>query len=384
MLKKEKTTVFTINILILIVFFFTLKMTNEIGKGEGLYFLYTLWVLLFFFSLRGYDAERMISPRWTFTSISVSLFLSLIFNTLLSIIFGYRMQMEIWGWVLFYIMFMGIVNPFLFRGLVRNKEHMLVVPKTLDEPWISTIQELSVVKLRIVRGEKNDTDYRFCQNLADILGYLPRTFYESMNPETVEATLRRRKTTALLLRIIDLMIAIPAFIILLPVQIIIGVFLLILQGRPALFRQTRIGRNKKAFTLYKFRTLRLGEASCTDIEADHKRRSTPIGRVLRSLRLDELPQLINVILGHMSLVGPRPEMVYFHEMCSKEIKNYDKRLLIRPGITGWAQTMYKRSDTLEEYRVKTGYDFTFLLNYSVSMYFKSLLYTLDAIVYRKE
>jgi len=369
MLKKEKTTVFTINILILIVFFFTLKISNEIGKGEGLYFLYTLWVLLFFFSLRGYDAERMISPRWTFTSISVSLFLSLIFNTLLSIIFGYRMQMEIWGWVLFYIMFMGIVNPFLFRGLVKNKEHMLVVPKTLDEPWISTIQELSVVKLRIVSGEKNDTDYRFCQNLADILGYLPRTFYESMNPETVEATVRRRKTTALLLRIIDLLIAIPAFIILLPLQIIIGVFLLILQGRPALFRQTRIGRNKKAFTLYKFRTLRLGEASCTDIESDHKRRSTPIGRVLRSLRLDELPQLINVILGHMSLVGPRPEMVYFHEMCSKENKNYDKILLIRPGITGW---------------VKTGYDFTFLINYSVSMYFKSLLYTLDAIVYRKE
>jgi len=85
--------------------------------------------------------------------------------------------------------------------------------------------------------------------------------------------------------------------------------------------------------------------------------------------LNEFPQLINVILGHMSLVGPRPEMVYFHEMCSKENKNYDKILLIRPGITGW---------------VKTGYDFTFLINYSVSMYFKSLLYTLDAIVYRKE
>ena len=136
--------------------------------------------------------------------------------------------------------------------------------------------------------------------------------------------------------------------------------------------------------MYKFRTLTQGEAKVTDIEKDHMERSTSIGKFLRSLRLDELPQLFNCIKGDMSLVGPRPEMPYFHELCKKEIPNYTKRLLVRPGITGWAQTMYKRSDTLEEYRIKTGYDFHFLLHYSIGMYFTSLLYTLDTLVYRKE
>jgi lipopolysaccharide/colanic/teichoic acid biosynthesis glycosyltransferase len=76
-------------------------------------------------------------------------------------------------------------------------------------------------------------------------------------------------------------------------------------------------------------------------------------------------------------------MLFFHEMGMKNIPNYTKRLLVKPGITGWAQTMYKRSDTLDEYRMKTGYDLSFILDYSVSAYFKSILYTVDTLIYRK-
>ncbi|MFP4462113.1 MAG: sugar transferase [Thermotogota bacterium] len=213
---------------------------------------------------------------------------------------------------------------------------------------------------------------------------LPQELYNNLDGHLLKKSIEAKKITIFFIRLMDIIFSLSFLVILSPFFLICTLLLLLFQGKPIIYKQTRIGKNEKPFTLYKFRTLKQGEAKVTNIEKDHMERSTSIGKFLRSLRLDELPQLINCIKGDMSLVGPRPEMPYFHELCKKEIPNYTKRLLVKPGITGWAQTMYKRSDTLEEYRVKTGYDFFFLLHYSPWMYFKSLMYTLDTLVYRKE
>jgi len=207
--------------------------------------------------------------------------------------------------------------------------------------------------------------------------------YSEMDGKLFDEVIAPKRFQRKIIRLFDVIFSLLFILILIPFYVICAVLILIFQGKPVIFRQTRIGKDQRAFTLYKFRTLKVGEAKTTGIAEDHLNRSTTIGKFLRSLRLDEVPQFFNCLKGDMSLVGPRPEMIFFHEMGMKNIPNYEKRLLVKPGITGWAQTMYKRSDTLEEYYIKTGYDLSYILDYSISAYFRSLLYTLDTLIYRK-
>jgi len=142
---------------------------------------------------------------------------------------------------------------------------------------------------------------------------------------------------------------------------------------PALLRQQRVGKNDRAFTLYKFRSM------VTDAEAHsgavwasrNDPRITPIGRWLRRFRLDELPQLFNVLKGDMSIVGPRPERPEFVVELEKRIPYYRHRHCIKPGITGWAQINHKYGDTIEDTIVKLEYDL---------YYIKNLAPALDAVI----
>jgi sugar transferase (PEP-CTERM system associated) len=138
---------------------------------------------------------------------------------------------------------------------------------------------------------------------------------------------------------------------------------------PALYRQKRIGREGIVFYCYKFRTMR------ADAEADRGAtwaldddpRITRIGKFMRMSRLDEIPQLWNVLKGDMSLVGPRPERPEFTELLSREIPYYLLRHTVRPGITGWAQIRYKYGNSLEDAREKLRYDLFYIKNMSVGL-----------------
>jgi len=317
-------------------------------------------------------------------SFSIALFLSLFFNTVLALVFQLNMNMNTWGVILYFLIFVNLFNPTFFRFFAARHKETITLPKNINHNIIEHIQEMEFLEPILIQGEKVKREIGFYQKLSSCLGELPKEIYEQMDGQLFEKHLSSKKGTRFLIRTIDLILSIFFFILAAPVLLLFSICLLFFQGRPILYKQERIGKGGKPFILYKFRTLTQGEAKVTDIEKDHMERSTSIGKFLRSVRLDELPQLINCIKGDMSLVGPRPEMPYFHELCKRKIPNYTKRLLVKPGITGWAQTMYKRSDTLEEYRIKTGFDFHFLLHYSLGMYVKSLLYTLDTLVYRKE
>lgn len=138
---------------------------------------------------------------------------------------------------------------------------------------------------------------------------------------------------------------------------------------PVFYRQVRCGRAGKPFSIFKFRTM------VSDAEKDGKARwaqkgdsrITRVGRFLRKSRLDELPQLINILLGDMSFIGPRPERPDFVQMLKQEVPFYDTRMMVKPGLTGWAQVHYDYGNTTEDARVKLQYDFYYIYRWSVWM-----------------
>jgi lipopolysaccharide/colanic/teichoic acid biosynthesis glycosyltransferase len=152
-----------------------------------------------------------------------------------------------------------------------------------------------------------------------------------------------------------------------------------LDGRPVIFRQRRVGLHGRTFVLYKFRSMRLDHRDDTTLwSADGDPRVTRIGRLLRWTSLDELPQLMNVLRGDMSLVGPRPERPYFAASFGDRVRRYRERHRVATGLTGWAQVHGLRGDTSIEDRVT--FDNYYIDNWSLWSDIKILLRTLTAMV----
>jgi sugar transferase (PEP-CTERM system associated) len=151
---------------------------------------------------------------------------------------------------------------------------------------------------------------------------------------------------------------------------------------PILYRQKRVGREGIVFNCYKFRTMRAdAEAdSGATWAADDDPRITKVGSFLRTSRLDEIPQLWNVLIGDMSLVGPRPERPEFVEWLSREILHYNVRHTIRPGITGWAQVRYKYGSSIEDSKEKLRYDLFYVKNISPGFDLLIVFYTIKIIL----
>ncbi len=182
-------------------------------------------------------------------------------------------------------------------------------------------------------------------------------------------------------RLLDLAVASTALILTLPLWPLLALLIRLDSRGPALFRQTRVRRHGELFTIYKFRTM------CLDAEKDGAQwaavddpRVTRLGRLLRLTRLDELPQLWNVVKGDMSLVGPRPERPEFVEHLSRSIPFYDQRHLLPPGLTGWAQILYRYGASEEDARHKLAYDLYYIRNMSLSLDLEILLRTVPLLM----
>jgi len=154
---------------------------------------------------------------------------------------------------------------------------------------------------------------------------------------------------------------------------------------PILFKQERVGEREKVFELYKFRTMTAhAEQNTGPIwTSKNDKRITRVGRFLRQTRIDELPQLVNVFKGEMSLVGPRPERPFFVQKLDKVIPYYKQRLIVKPGITGWAAVNYRYCSTLRETGEKLGYDLFYIKHRSLLLDFFIGLKTINIILFRK-
>jgi sugar transferase (PEP-CTERM system associated) len=164
-------------------------------------------------------------------------------------------------------------------------------------------------------------------------------------------------------------IALIGFVVALPLMTLVALAVRITSPGPILFRQKRVGLNGKHFTLFKFRSMGVNaEAGTGAVWAKRNDpRVTSIGGFLRRTRLDELPQLFNVLRGDMAVVGPRPERPEFVSVLSEQIPFYRQRHAVKPGVTGWAQINYKYGDTIEDTIMKLEYDLYYIKNLSPSL-----------------
>lgn len=175
-------------------------------------------------------------------------------------------------------------------------------------------------------------------------------------------------------RAFDIIVSALALIVLSPLLLVIAIAIKLSSPGPVLFRQERVGLNKKPFTMLKFRSMRVNDGQDTAWSTDADDRRTPFGALLRKLSLDELPQLWNVLRGDMSLVGPRPEIPFFVERFRETVPLYMVKNQVRPGITGWAQVNGYRGDTSIPKRIE--HDIWYIENWSFGLDIRILFKTL--------
>jgi lipopolysaccharide/colanic/teichoic acid biosynthesis glycosyltransferase len=150
---------------------------------------------------------------------------------------------------------------------------------------------------------------------------------------------------------------------------------------PVFYTQQRMGRGSKPFRAWKLRTMTDGaDRNNVHWTTDNDDRITRVGRIVRKTRLDEVPQLLNIFKGEMSLIGPRPEALSLVEMYTREIPYYPERHMVTPGITGWAQINYPYGNSIEDTRQKLMYDFYYIKNRSVILDLMIFLRTIRIVL----
>lgn len=184
-------------------------------------------------------------------------------------------------------------------------------------------------------------------------------------------------------RLFDIVAAGTLLVLGTPLCLVVGLAIRLEDGGPALFRQVRVGRGGRSFVLYKLRSMR------PDAEAAHgpqwaaidDERATRVGRWIRALRIDEIPQAWNVLRGEMSFVGPRPERPEFVAVLRRELPGYDRRHSVAPGLTGWAVVNQPYSGTIEDARLKLRYDLEYIECASLLMDLRILARTARILVF---
>ncbi len=181
-------------------------------------------------------------------------------------------------------------------------------------------------------------------------------------------------------RFIDVCVSFVGLAVLLPVMVLIGIIIRLDSPGPVFYRQVRVGLRAQPYMIWKFRSMFIdAEKGGARWTTEKDPRVSRVGRYLRKWRLDEIPQLINVLKGEMSLVGPRPERPVFVQELRSVIPYYDIRHAVRPGITGWAQTQFRYGASVEDSHVKLQYDLYYVKHLSLRLDFRILLETVRVI-----
>ena len=218
--------------------------------------------------------------------------------------------------------------------------------------------------------------------------YTGKIAIENLRPSWLifSSGFRKSAVLASLKRAVDVMLSLVGLVLAAPLIVLVGLAVRITSAGPVLYHQRRVGRDGGEFMVHKFRSMRVdAEAATGPVWASKTGdpRVTPIGTWLRRLRLDELPQLWNVLRGEMSLVGPRPERPEFVAELTREIPYYGQRHVIRPGLTGWAQVRYTYGATREDALQKLQYDLYYIKNLSLALDFYIIFATIKTVILRR-
>jgi|SRR5579859_2785541 len=256
-------------------------------------------------------------------------------------------------------------------------------PLGLGRPKASTIFRVAhysrTLRHRILRGARPVEE--FSRN-----GEPPGLVWVQQDVEEKGVSFSEAGSAELLLkRILDLVISCGLIIFILPLMVIVALAIKLDSSGPVIYRQERVGLGGRCFVLLKFRSMRHDAESdgrpVWAMPGDH--RITRVGRFIRLTRIDELPQLFNVLRGEMSMVGPRPERPYFVEQLSKIIPAFVERHQVKPGITGWAQVNYPYGASIEDARNKLAFDLSYSGQRSLLMDLFILIATVRVVIFRE-
>ncbi|MDC8447041.1 MAG: TIGR03013 family PEP-CTERM/XrtA system glycosyltransferase [Nitrospira sp.] len=210
-----------------------------------------------------------------------------------------------------------------------------------------------------------------------------RLSVESLRPSAVifSSGFKQRMVSRAVKRLVDILVSISGLLIMLPLFLLIAALIKIDSTGPAIYRQTRVGLRGRPFLIWKFRSMRQdAEKSGPQWAQADDPRISRVGRWLRKTRIDEFPQLINVLKGEMSLVGPRPERPVFVQDLRKIIPYYDLRHTVRPGITGWAQVKFRYGASSDDAHMKLQYDLYYVKRLSFALDMRILVQTTQVML----
>ena len=264
------------------------------------------------------------------------------------------------------------------RSLLNRKKRIdRVIVAMEDRRGAMPVRELLDLRLESVVIEDSSA------LMERLLGKLP---LDGLNHSTLIFTngFKVKASKQFVRRIVSFTVAFIVLTICLPFIPFIVLAVRLSSPGPILFRQTRVGRRGRPFSVLKFRTMRQDAEEQGAIWATkNDPRVTPLGRFMRQTRIDEIPQLWNVLCGEMGFVGPRPERPEFVQWLSSEIPFYELRHMIRPGITGWAQVRYQYGATLEETKRKLEYDLYYIKHLSLGLDLLIMFETIKTIILRR-
>ena len=276
------------------------------------------------------------------------------------------------------------ILPNVDQRIVEGHEVVIIEDQTMPEE-----------KLDLVLATRADmTDPVYAAMLSALAGQripvLPQQSYREqitgrVDHHEVDAAelmqLRPYRRYMMIKRLSDIIMASVGIVLLSPVMAVVAVLIKLESSGPAIFIQQRVGESGREFKMYKFRSMvQDAEKSGAKFATASDARITSLGRIIRKLRIDELPQLFNVLMGTMSMIGPRPEQKAFVEDLEKEIPLYPIRHAVRPGITGWAQVMQGYADDVSSTDVKLSYDLFYIKNLSLMMDMVIFFKTIKTII----
>ena len=280
----------------------------------------------------------------------------------------------------------------LIIGILPNVDQSIVEG---HEVVIIKDQTIPAEKLDLVLATRADmTNSIYAGMLSALAGQripvLPQQSYREqvtgrVDHHEVDAAelmqLRPYRRYMMIKRLSDIIMASVGIILLSPLMVVVAVMIKLESSGPAIFIQRRVGESGREFKMYKFRSMvQDAEKSGAKFATASDARITSLGRIIRKLRIDELPQLFNVLMGTMSMIGPRPEQKAFVEDLEKEIPLYPIRHAVRPGITGWAQVMQGYADDVSSTDVKLSYDLFYIKNLSLMMDMVIFFKTIKTII----
>ncbi|KAF2958589.1 polyprenyl glycosylphosphotransferase [Thermotoga sp. Ku-13t] len=201
-----------------------------------------------------------------------------------------------------------------------------------------------------------------------------KNYYEMLFIHAEESSLKRA---------LDIVCALIGLIVFSPLMLVTALCIYIEDGRPVIFKQERVGKDGVPFIMYKFRTMKNEKRHQAMFVDQETHRILKIGKLIRPIRLDETLQFVNILKGDMSIVGPRPEQVPFVRDFEQKIPFYSYRHKLKPGLTGWAQIMYKYSSNLEEVKTKLSYDLYYIKNRTIFMDIRIILQTIEAVFWKR-